>query len=232
MKDKRRRMFYKAGHKLLFLATVLVIIGIFTFGIIKRSTYTDLCEDPSFPSNIMVAEMPEKIAVSSCAEMEKLLPSSPVILSVEAVEEAEFTASSSRQKMRIKKVHAGKGLQEGDEIYIAGRTSVSLGKDNPYKSLECWFVNLPRPGKTYLIFLESEIDAVHEVLPVWEVPEEPFFNPIFCYEDFPNMIAPVAGNSTYVSYGDVKDNEFFAVSETGYQAFMKLKKAMLAKYPL
>ena len=232
MKDKRRRMFYKAGHKLLFLVTVLVIIGIFTFGLIKRSTYTDLCGDPSFPTNMLVAEMPEQIAVANCAEMEKNLPNSPVILSVEAEEETEFRGAVARQKMLVRKVHAGEGLQEGDEIYITGRTNVSLAKDDPYKSLECWFVNIPKPGKVYLIFLESEVDAVHETLPVWKVSEEPFFNPIFCYEEFPNVIAPLSGKNTYVSYEAVKDNEFFAASETGYQAFMKLKKALLAKYPL
>ena len=54
---------------------------------------------------------------------------------------------------------------------------------------------------------------------------------VFCYEDRQNTVMPVTGDSTYVLYRDVRDNEFFGVTETAIQMMEELKKQMLQLYP-
>lgn len=45
-----------------------------------------------------------------------------------------------------------------------------------------------------------------------------------------NVISPVSGESTYVPYKEVSDNEFFAVDTEGLDAFLELKNFLLEKY--
>ena len=45
-----------------------------------------------------------------------------------------------------------------------------------------------------------------------------------------NVIYPVSGESTYVPYKEVSDNEFFAVDTEGLDAFLELKNFLLEKY--
>ena len=44
------------------------------------------------------------------------------------------------------------------------------------------------------------------------------------------MIYPVSGESTYVPYQEVSNNEFFAVDTEGLDAFLELKNFLMEKY--
>ena len=55
--------------------------------------------------------------------------------------------------------------------------------------------------------------------------------PMFCYEDIPNTQVEVTGFSTYVSYRDVKDSEFFGTTPKSAAYWEELKAEMLQKYP-
>lgn len=45
------------------------------------------------------------------------------------------------------------------------------------------------------------------------------------------MIMPISGDTTYVSYQDVMDNEFFVTSNEALQIIERLKSRMLSLYP-
>lgn len=55
--------------------------------------------------------------------------------------------------------------------------------------------------------------------------------PVFCYEKCQNAVILITGDTTYVSYKDVADNEFFVASEGALQMVENLKEQMLQLYP-
>ena len=54
---------------------------------------------------------------------------------------------------------------------------------------------------------------------------------VFCYEERQSVIMPTSGDSTYVLYKDVMDNEFFSSLEETLQMMEALKSQMLSLYP-
>jgi hypothetical protein len=61
--------------------------------------------------------------------------------------------------------------------------------------------------------------------------DEFYIAPVFCYEEHQNVIIPTSGDSTYVPYKEVMDNEFFVTSEETLQVMNALKNQMLSLYP-
>lgn len=209
--------------------TIFVLIVISAFGILKRQTYTDISNMDNQLYELGVAELPEKIALPDCEQMLNELPNAPLIMHVHVVEEIEYLFKTSRQKVQIKEIFAGENLNVGDEIYITGRCSLSVSSEP--KSIECDFINIPRIGQDYLIFAETQIDALNTEIPVYRLCSNSYIAPIFCYSDSPHIIFPTEGETTYVPYLKVKDNEFFAESELGFQTWNELKHKLLAMFP-
>lgn len=56
-------------------------------------------------------------------------------------------------------------------------------------------------------------------------------DPIFCYEELERVVAAVSGESTYVPYREVFENEFFACTDTAMDELLQLKADMMEKYP-
>ena len=54
--------------------------------------------------------------------------------------------------------------------------------------------------------------------------------PIFSYQEHENNICETGGESTYVKYNQVCENEFFATTQKGMDALVGLKKEMIEKY--
>ena len=57
-----------------------------------------------------------------------------------------------------------------------------------------------------------------------------FIVPVFSYSECENKVYPISGDSTYVPYAEVSNNEFFAVDNEGLNAFLALKAEMINKY--
>jgi hypothetical protein len=86
-------------------------------------------------------------------------------------------------------------------------------------------------GSDYLVFLKGEVESLHDELPVYDVNSEPFVHAVFSYEDHPNVIVEINGNlSTYVTYNQVAENEFFAATQKGMDALLAFKEAMMNAY--
>ena len=56
------------------------------------------------------------------------------------------------------------------------------------------------------------------------------FTPIFSYQEHENNICETGGESTYVKYNQVCENEFFATTQKGMDALVGLKNEMIEKY--
>ena len=217
-------------YRVLTSFTLVVILAFTVFGISKRQTYTDLRNEENYLEQMQVAELPENLVSAQCERMAQELPNAPLILRVKVLEDVEYLFSTSRQKIRVQEIYAGDDLNIGDEIYLTSRCLLSV--NNELKTVECGFVNIPKVGFEYLIFAEERVDALNEPIPVYRLCGDYSIAPIFCYEDFPHIITPTNGETKYVPYTVVQDNEFFAETENGFQIWNELKNRILTVYPM
>ena len=215
-----------------FLAffTVCVFLAAMAFGIAKKQTYTDLAKQENYLEQLQVAELTENIAEKECAVMQQSLPDAAVILRVEVTGEIEHLFQVDRQKAVIQRVYAGTGLDEGEEIYIFSHHWQLILDGNP-DSLERGFVNIMKDGTEYLIFAEDLVESGETDILSVKLYDDFYIAPVFCYEDCQNAVIPITGDTTYVSYKDVADNEFFVASEGALQMVENLKEQMLQLYP-
>lgn len=208
------------------IASLVVMTG---FGIIQKKSYTDVVQNNIYMDEINVAQISEKTAKTAYQELSESLPESPVILKVSAVKDIEHFGRTSRQLVQIQDIFAGEELNIGEEIYITFyRWSLAL--HSKPGSMERGFVNVMEIGEEYLIFIRGQVDGLGEKTPVYELAGESVVAPVFSYRTHNNKIMPMDGISTYVSYADVRDNEFFAASRESLDILLKLKTEMMEKY--
>jgi hypothetical protein len=216
--------------RLLPCFTVGIILAAVVFGVVKRQTYTDWTKEEDYLERLQVAELLEKIAISSCDELSRTLPDCPVILRVSVTGDIEHLFHTGRQKVCVQEVYAGSGPEIGQEIYLTF-SSWSVSLDGDLDSIERGFVNIMKVGYEYLVFVSEKRESLEKSIPVYVIYNGSFIAPVFCYESQSNVIVPTKGETTYVPYAQVRNNEFFAVSETALEALEKLKSEMLSAYP-
>lgn len=207
--------------------TVLLVFGFGIFGRGKLATYTNVTADPNFINEFSVAEIPTAFAIQDCEVLKKILPESPIILKVTPVDTPEFFFKGWQQKVRIEHVFSGEGLASGSEIYITyDRWKSYVAR----KEMDLSFVNFMKDGVDYLVFLSESIGYTKDGIEVFQLPKDRVIASIFSYAVHDNVIYPVSGESTYVPYQEVSNNEFFAVDTEGLDAFLELKNFLMEKY--
>ena len=200
---------------------LLIVIVITVFGIFEKRTYTNIAEDKSYLDELYVAQLPENICLEETENLSVNLPQVPVIIRVSVLGDVEHIGGTSRQLVKVEDVYKGTEPAVGQDIYLTcSRWSLSLYSE-PY-SIERGFVNIMEVGGEYLVFIENQVDGLGEKIPVYQVYVENAFTPIFSYQ--------TGGESTYVKYNQVCENEFFATTQKGMDALVGLKKEMIEKY--
>ena len=187
---------------------LFIVIAITVFGIFEKRTYTNIAEDKSYLDELYVAQLPENICLEETENLSVNLPQVPVIIRVSVLEDVEHIGGTSRQLVKVEDVYKGTEPAVGQDIYLTcSRWSLSLYSE-PY-SIERGFVNIMEVGDEYV---------------------ENAFTPIFSYQEHENNICETGGESTYVKYNQVCENEFFATTQKGMDALVGLKKEMIEKY--
>jgi hypothetical protein len=80
------------------------------------------------------------------------------------------------------------------------------------------------------VFCDEQISSGRDT-PVYRLYDETRTTPVFCYETIENVIIPTReGESTYVPYEQVRDNEFFANDKETLDAWDGLKGMMIRRY--
>ena len=216
---------------------ILALIVAALTGLICRQTYTDVTAEENYTDNVLVAEMPGALCENACALGREFYPTAPVILRVRAVGEIEDYYGVSQQKVQIREIFGGTGLSVGDEIYLTcegrGWCVLAEGRERPL-TLERFFVNFLQVGEDYLVFLKDDRVEAFEDVPVYFLllhESRVCVSPVFCYTDRENVVVPTSGDTTYVPYYLVRDNEFFVDTEEGLAAWQELKAELLARYP-
>ena len=217
---------------LLFLAAV---VGFGVHGIQMRQTYTDITAQPQYQDTFTVGEIPEEACFHACQLMPQDLPSFPIIARVTPTSPQVPQFYVSKQKFQVLEVFAGDQLTVGEEIWLLAELWAALPQPQG-RYLQTGFVNYPQPGRDYLVFLSREVEVVDGFpeLPTYLLGGDPrhVITPIFCYEEpETSIIIEQEGFRTYVSYAEVKSNEFFATTPATMDAMVELKHTMLEQYP-
>jgi hypothetical protein len=214
-------------YRFIVVSTVILIVGFGMFGRIKLSTYTNVTADFDFTNEFSVAEIPASFAIQDCKDLKETLPESSIILKVTPVQSPEFFFKGWQQKVRVESIFSGEGLTEGSEIYITfDRWKVHVAS----KEMDLSFVNYMKNGADYLIFLDRSIGYTKDGTEIFQLPQDHVIAPVFGYATYDNVIYPVTGESTYVPYSAVSENEFFAVDTEGMEAFLELKNYFMQIY--
>ena len=215
----------KLRHHMLLTAILVICFAI--IGISKYSSYTDITSDPNFVNDFQVAELPTAFAVDDCQSLKESLLYAPIVLKVTPVDSPEYFFGGRQQKFCIKEIFSGEDLQIGDEIYI----TANLWKVYPAeKTMDMGFVNIPQKGTDYLVFLSGSIGYSQHQTEVFLLQSGKYINPIFSYESYENTIYPITGETTYVPYSEVCENEFYATESDGIDAFLTLKHELISIY--
>lgn len=193
----------------------------------NSTSSTDMTSPENSLFQFSVGELSGTIAKKDCLALKRKLIHCDDIFCAEPVGDLEPLTGTYTQKVKVKKAFSG-NLQPGDMVFVTTSKWFFITDVND-KSMERAFVNVLKTGKDYLFFCDTEADAQKGV-PVYILFEDSYIAPVFCYEDVENVIAPISGESTYVPYEQVKDNEFFACDEEALEAWLDLKKSMLEQF--
>ncbi|MDO5408944.1 MAG: hypothetical protein Q4F21_00640 [Lachnospiraceae bacterium] len=225
--------------KITLLLTLLIILASASFGISKRSTYTNLTRQSDALNHALVAELPENLVQNATDIMFDSLPDTPIIVRVTAAGIYTPYYGGGQQKAIVQEVYQGKNIHVGQTIQIATFRWCCIVEDSPSNSssktlyAEMSFVNRMQKGNDYLVFLDKKIDAFQTSDCIYMLADSNYLiSPVFSYDEHQNISIPVADDgNTYVNYLSVKDNEFFACTKKALSAMIKLKHTMIKLYP-
>ncbi|MGN0254488.1 MAG: hypothetical protein ACI4D6_00700 [Chordicoccus sp.] len=205
----------------------ILMIGSAILGGVNRQTYTDITSDSDFLHTFSVAEVPAAIAAEDCRFMKESLPKSSYILDIIPEDAPRSIFAGRQQKVKIESVYNGNDLAPGDMIWL---TSAHWKIYPSEKTIDTGFVNDMKEGSSYLVFLSGQVGMTEDGEPVYAISSGDHMNAIFLRGSCNNTFYPTAGESTYVPYAEVKDNEFFAADQEGMDAYFALKNDMLDAY--
>lgn len=216
------------------LLLLLALVGFGVFGAVNRLSYPETTANPDYMDQLQVATLSQDGCDIVLQNMQQKLPQSPIILRVTPTSDLTPIFYAGKQRFLVEEVYAGDHLKPGDEIWIVSGSWCAL-IDETYQQMVFYFVNAPKQGQEYLVFLSGQVEIVDgfEALPVYQLQNGILLDPIFCYNDLDTQVDTPIGQplDITVPYKEVSDQEFFAESQTVMDALVEAKHALLAQYP-
>ncbi len=210
------------------LATALVLVAAAIFALMERQTYTNRTASSDFMQSIQVAELPEPLAKSTAQEMREVLPQSPMVVRVEATGQREYLFGIKQQQVRVLEVFQGEDIHAGEAVWLYASHWGS--PDFNDSTMNMGFINDLQAGEEYLVFLSGKMDLMGEKRSIYQLTEVGLVAPAFRYGNCRNTVIPVSGETTYVDYCLVAENEFFGCTEQAIQTLQELKQTILSLY--
>lgn len=216
---------------LLFL---VVVAGFGIFGAQMRQTYPETTAQPNYMEDLTVATLNQDGCSYALQNLQEKLPRSPIILRVTPTSHLIPIFYAGKQRFVVQEVYAGDGITPGDEIWVV---SSSWGAiiDEVYQQMTFSYVNSPKQGQEYLIFLSQQVEIVDgfDPLPLFQLQNGVSIDPVFCYNDLDIPVDTPPGQplDIVVPYKEVADQEFFAESQAIMDALVAAKHALLEQYP-
>lgn len=213
---------------------LLAVVGFSVFGAVNRLSYPETTANPDYMSQLQVATLSKDGCDIVVQDMQQELPQSPIILRVSPTSDLIPIFYAGKQRFRVEEVYAGNHLKAGDEIWIVSGSWCAL-IDEVYQQMVFYFVNAPKQGQEYLVFLSGQVEIVDgfEPLPTFQLQNRILIDPIFCYTDLDTQVDTPPGQllDITIPYREVSNQEFFAESQAVMDALMEAKHALLAQYP-
>lgn len=230
-------------EKILFSLLGAITLFMIVAGVLQRNSYTNVEASGEIWNRLEVFPAADSVLDPMLSDMEAVENMSVAILKVTAVEDIDFMAKQTRQKVRVDRVflnQLGDDICEGDEIFVACSSNLVFfqdpdpvtGERPDYLLCNTGFVNFMKVGDEYLVFLESHIENITDE------DTEAFFTtntmmmPVYAYKDAENFVISkwVNEETRSVPYSEVENNEFFVQSEEAYLKLQYAKHALLEKY--
>ena len=157
-----------------------------------------------------------------------------IVIAAKCEENYFYRFNCNTQTVTVEHIFKGGGLNIGDKIDIARNGSHIYTNKDMYTagmpSNDMGFVNEMVPGKTYLIFLDRKVETYNENDIIYKTAEF-ILAPIFCYEKIENIpFESIDSVGNYVKYKDVKNNEFFIMSEAAAERIALYKEKLFLQY--
>lgn len=210
-------------------AAAAALAAAFIAGAVNRKSYTNYIESEGV-SHFAVAELPGAMAETDCQRMLEEIPEAPQILRISVQSDSEYFFGGSQQKVQAETVYSGSALKPGDIFYLTA-SQWSLTFNEP-AAIQRGFINFLEPGREYLVFLSDPLDKLTGDLPVFSLFGDTIIAPAFCCDEIENTIAPIEGDTLYVAYDQVKENEFFGADQAALDAWAQTKQKLLEMYGL
>lgn len=221
--------------KWIVVLTAVLLAAVTMFGVSRKSMYTNITADLS---QCYVGVLAEDNAVSTASKMRTTLASSPIIIRATASEGLDPVFGMNQQLVRVEEVYKGEGLVPGDSIYVTSfRWYFMMPRAYGIEEtiIETGCVNIMEVGTEYLLFLDGRIDTKNpnDTVPIYLLTGDfqYLLSPVFSYEEHENVVAQPKGSLWVVPYKDVAQNEFFAATDRGMEALVKLKHDLIERYP-
>ena len=232
--------------KIVLIAFVVLFLAALGFGMVNRIGYTDANRDRKIMETAYTSALSDEMLTLQLARLEKgdatqglpALLDTPNILAVRCEARSTFRYRSMTQKVSVVKVFRSETLSPGDELEVVRSRNLSKGEDS-YSAPEVrgrfgfgtGYVNEMIPGKTYLVFLDHELDSVRDES-IWFFPDT-LLTAQFCYEEIPNKPVELTDEDVRVAYyEEIKENEFFLTSEEAIERMLSFKTSLLHEFPL
>lgn len=210
-------------------------------GISQRKTYTNITETNVIPDEAKVCLLSDTMLNDGLVQLKSIEEEAPIILKVKAVDQVEFVPHLYRQKVEIEKIYKNDSefeLNEASDIFVAKSSNFldfvhedEFSLQSSYEMMvNTGFANTMIPGNEYLVFLETKVDNILKEDTETFYSFDSFLYTVFAYQDAQNPAFPQRFDSLYVNYAEVKQNEFYAASEEGYQQLMDRKHELLLAF--
>ncbi len=213
------------------LGTILLIIAALIYGLVNKKSLRTEKQLKNDMDDFYVGAFPDEMMDNTVTRYKKELEnSSHYILLVECLEDMRFEYSSATQKVRVKRIFKGEGINVGDEVNVVKIGFTFFSEEGMPKSMNMSFAGEMIKNKEYLVFLDQKT-AVNGMIPVMMSPEGFPVQPIFSTEfNTVGWHESAIEGSTFVKYSDVKNEEFFLMSEDSVEKWMDLKKELIGRY--
>lgn len=229
--------------RILFLLLGVIALFMIIAGVWQRSSYTNVEASGEIWSRLEVFPAADSFLEQMLSDMETVETMSAAIVKVTAVEDIDFMAKQTRQKVKVNRVFCnqlGEGICEGNEIFVACSSNMVFfqeldpvtGERPDYLLCNTGFVNFMKAGEEYLVFLESHIENIADEDTEAYFTTNTMMMPVYAYKDAEEFAVSERINeeTRSVPYSEVKNNEFFVQSEDAYQKLQDAKHTLLKKY--
>lgn len=206
---------------------VTVLIAAVIIGILNKQTYTNITNMDNAMDNFSVAVLNNELVLNTIDRMEEDLPNANIILKVKAEGEVENMFKLYKQRVVVEEVYNGDDIKKGDMIFIrAGQWRYYFDD----MSANMGFINLLEKDNEYLIFIKEKVNSLDINDNNTYCLVDTIIAPVFNYEDKENVIVKNSKDNCYVSYSEVRKNEFFVNSQDSLNKLEEFKHKLIKDY--